>query len=405
MNFSLPSRYFKYSVISLFVVAILGTLMRYKIAFSFPYFDQKNLLHAHSYFAFTGWISHFLYCGLASIVLKYVSTKRYNLLITANLLCAAGMLISFVIQGYKAISIAFSTAAILVGILFAIQLISDWKKIKEVHPSRNWSIAAVLLNIIASAGPLFLAYMIFTHSTTHKTYLGSVYYYLHFQYSGWFFFASMAMAVESIKDKVQILNKYFLIFVLTVIPTFFLSILWANIPMWLYTITVAATFVQLIAWYHLLYKYFSHIKDYLKEHFPYWVRLLCYSAILAMSIKFLLQAVSVIPSLSQLVFGIRPIVIAYLHLVLLGVYTLFFLAYLVMNNYLELKPAVRNSAMAFLIGVMLNELFLAIQGFAAFFYIPIPHVNEMLLVAALILFSGSGALVGIQLRGRGRGKG
>ncbi len=396
MNNSIPTKYFKYSVISLFIVAVLGTLMRYKIAFSFPYFDQKNLLHAHSYFAFSGWISHFLYCGLASIILKHITTKRYNILITANLVCATGMLLSFVIKGYNITSIIFSTCGILVGVLFAIQLIGDWRKVKEKRPSKNWSIAAVVLNIIASAGPLFLAYMIFSHTTTHKTYLGSVYYYLHFQYSGWFFFASMAMIVERIQNKTSILNKYFLVFAITVIPTFFLSILWANLPMWLYAITVAATFVQLIAWYHLLYKYFKDVNHYLKENFPSWVRLLCYSAILAISIKFLLQAISVIPSLSQLVFGIRPIVIAYLHLVLLGVYTLFFLAYLVMNNYLKQKPIIKKATMAFLTGVILNELLLGIQGFAAFFYIPIPYVNLLLLLAALVLLISAGTLMASQ---------
>ncbi|HMY83497.1 MAG TPA: hypothetical protein PLC76_08790 [Saprospiraceae bacterium] len=396
MNNSIPTKYFRYSVISLFIVAVLGTLMRYKIAFSFPYFDQKNLLHAHSYFAFSGWISHFLYCGLASIILKYITTKRYNILITANLVCATGMLVSFAIKGYNITSIIFSTCGILVGLLFAIQLIGDWRKVKEEHPSKNWSIAAVALNIIASAGPLFLAYMIFSHTTTHKTYLGSVYYYLHFQYSGWFFFASMAMIVDRIQNKTSILNKYFLVFAITVIPTFFLSILWANLPMWLYAITVAATFVQLIAWYHLLYKYFKDVNHYLKENFPSWVRLLCYSAILAISIKFLLQAISVIPSLSQLVFGIRPIVIAYLHLVLLGVYTLFFLAYLVMNNYLKQKPIIKKATMAFLTGVILNELLLGIQGFAAFFYIPIPYVNLLLLLAALVLLISAGTLMASQ---------
>ncbi len=396
MNNSIPTKYFRYSVISLFIVAVLGTLMRYKIAFSFPYFDQKNLLHAHSYFAFSGWISHFLYCGLASIILKYITTKRYNILITANLVCATGMLVSFAIKGYNITSIIFSTCGILVGLLFAIQLIGDWRKVKEEHPSKNWSIAAVVLNIIASAGPLFLAYMIFSHTTTHKTYLGSVYYYLHFQYSGWFFFASMAMIVDRIQNKTSILNKYFLVFAITVIPTFFLSILWANLPMWLYAITVAATFVQLIAWYHLLYKYFKDVNHYLKENFPSWVRLLCYSAILAISIKFLLQAISVIPSLSQLVFGIRPIVIAYLHLVLLGVYTLFFLAYLVMNNYLKQKPIIKKATMAFLTGVILNELLLGIQGFAAFFYIPIPYVNLLLLLAALVLLISAGTLMASQ---------
>ena len=58
-------KFIKISFLNLLIVAILGTLMRYKIEFEFPYFDQKNIQHAHSHFAFTGWISHTLYTLIA----------------------------------------------------------------------------------------------------------------------------------------------------------------------------------------------------------------------------------------------------------------------------------------------------------------------------------------------------
>lgn len=397
MNTTLSQKYFKYSVISLLIVAILGTLMRYKIAYSLPIFEQKNLLHAHSHFAFSGWISHILYCGMASIILKHVYSRRYDILIIANLIFSVGMLIAFTIQGYKMISIMFSTATILISILFAIQFIIDWRKISGYHPSRSWSIAAVLLNVLAAGGPLFLAYMIMTKTTNHNNYLGSVYYYLHFEYNGWFFFAAIAMIVQNLKSRLKLLEKHFVFLVIASVPTFFLSILWANIPTWLFVVTIACTFLQFGVWIQMLKVYFPQIKTYLISNYPQWVSLLCYTAILAITIKFLLQSISVIPSLSQLVFGIRPIIIAYLHLVLLGVYSLFLISYLVIKNYVTVNTTFRNGAMVFLIGVLLNELLLGIQGFAAFAYIPISHVNDMLFGVAVILFTGAAMLVVSQL--------
>jgi hypothetical protein len=50
----------QFSVINLLIVALLGVLMRYKIGFAFPHFNQKYLQESHSHFAFIGWISHTL---------------------------------------------------------------------------------------------------------------------------------------------------------------------------------------------------------------------------------------------------------------------------------------------------------------------------------------------------------
>ena len=114
----------KTSIINLLLVAILGLLMRYKIGFEFPFLDQKHLQHSHSHFAFSGWISHtlmvlmigFLEYKIKKTEIQFI--KKYNLLLITNLICSYGMLISFIIQGYGAISILFSTSSIVIACVF-----------------------------------------------------------------------------------------------------------------------------------------------------------------------------------------------------------------------------------------------------------------------------------------------
>lgn len=395
MNATLGKRWFLIGFISLTIVAIYGTLMRYKIAFDFPFFQQKHLLHAHSHFAFSGWISHILYSGLALFIMPYLSFSRqklYRILVNLNLVCAFGMLVFFTIQGYKFSSIAFSTLTIFIAIAFSILFIKDSKKLPVNHPSRRWGIVGLLLNILSSAGPFTLAYITMTKLNNSELYLGSVYYYLHFQYSGWFFFGSMALIVKLLPENFPSLKPYFWIFTSTAVPTFVLSILWAHPPMWLYIITVLATLTQTLAWMHLMYKGLTFFKHY-PQKYPKWIVVFLFFSAFAITLKFLLQSLSVIPSLSHLVFGLRPIVIAYLHLVLLGVYSIFIISYCFIKNYIRASKFAIASAIVFIIGVFLNELFLAIQGFAAFAYIPIPHINELLLLAAFVLLFGAALIV------------
>ena len=59
MQFSLQ-RWIRISLFNLLLVASIGVILRYKIAFALPFIDQKHLLHGHSHFAFAGWISQAL---------------------------------------------------------------------------------------------------------------------------------------------------------------------------------------------------------------------------------------------------------------------------------------------------------------------------------------------------------
>jgi hypothetical protein len=116
-----------------------------------------------------------------------------------------------------------------------------------------------------------------------------------------------------------------------------------------------------------------------------WLLLL---SLTACTIKIALQQFSVIPFLSTLAFGFRPIVIGYLHLVLLGVITLFLVGYIVSTRLIAAGKITMYGIVIFVAGIFLNELLLMTQGVGAISDVMIPNLNIALFIVALIMFSG-----------------
>lgn len=385
----------KFSLINLCIVAFLGVVMRYKIGFEFPYFNQKNILHSHSHFAFSGWITH----TLMTLMVYYLQDKitnfqihKYKTILIVNLICSYGMLIFFVLQGYAMISIFFSTTSILASYAFGYFYIKDLKKLDSDLAAINWFKAAAIFNIISSFGTFYLAYMMASKNVIQDLYLSSIYYFLHFQYNGWFFFACMGLFFAFLKLKKSdhsFYNTSFKLFTIACVPAYILSILWLKIPIWVYAITAMAAIVQVFAWFKLLLILIRSKKDFIKNSAPLLRYILVFVCV-ALSIKFILQLGSTAPFLSQLAFGFRPIVIAYLHLVLLAVISLFLLFYIYANHLLLISKNIKIGLLLFTIGVFLNESVLALQGIAAFSYTLIPYVNELLFFVALLLLFGIG---------------
>ena len=111
-------------------------------------------------------------------------------------------------------------------------------------------------------------------------------------------------------------------------------------------------------------------------------------SLVALTIKLLLQMGSTIPSLSTLAFGFRPIVIGYLHLVLLGVVSLFILGYSMSVGLLAETKRAKTGVTVFIAGIILNELALMVQGATAMGYVVVPYINETLLGIAVVMFAG-----------------
>jgi hypothetical protein len=302
---------------------------------------------------------------------------------------AIGMLISFTIQGYGVISIIFSSASIITSIFLVVELYNK-SNLSQKTAGTLWYKASFLWFIVSTVGTFWLIIMMIQKNIPQHAYLSSIYGYLHFQYNGWFFFACTGILLQFLeKNELLVeqhsLKKSWLILSLTCIPAYGLSILWLNLPIYLYTIVAIAATFQLLGWIHLLKQ--IHVKAFLirlsKIQKTLLVALVC-----TVSLKFTLQSLSVIPAVSQLAFGIRPIVIAYLHLVLLGIISLFIIFQATLENWIKQGSVVIAGIIIFLSGFLLNEVTLASQGITSFFYILIPQIEAILFFASILLVTG-----------------
>lgn len=387
-------RWLKICLVNLLIVAALGVTLRYKILFPLPFIDQKHLLHGHSHFAFAGWITQALMALLVSYLVKQqlpVSLKKYNTLLYANLITAYGMLIAFPIEGYGLFSIIFSTAAIFISYAFAIIYWYDLNKLDKRSAAHAWFKAAVLFNALASIGAFALTIMMINKVVHQNWYLAAEYFYLHFQYNGWFFFACMGLLTAFVSRNTSShteLKNIFRLFAFAAGPAYFLSALWMNIPLWVYILVILAAVAQVAGWIwyiRLMRKNWQLLKPKLSVTSRY---VLSCSAV-ALCVKLLLQLGSTIPSLSDLAFGFRPIVVGYLHLVLLGVISLFILGSMFSEDHFQQSKTAITGVFVFTGAVILNEVLLMIQGVAAITYTSVPFINEFLFVTSLCLFTGA----------------
>ncbi len=384
------SKWTRISLSSLAIVALLGCLMRYKIAYALPWLPQKNVLNAHSHFAFAGWLSQILMV----LMVRYLKRRngaldlgKYNRIFWANMITAWGMLLTFPVEGYGPVSILFSTLSIAVSYVFAGVYWRDLNRLPQKHISHSWFKAALLWNIISAGGPFMLSYMMMNHIAQEHWYLGAIYFFLHFQYNGWFFFACAGLLFAGNTQKEALLKPVFYALAIACLPAYLLSVLWAHLPASAYAAAVLAVLLQLLGWGGILFLAYRGRIPAL-QNISSKVRLLFWFAAIAGTVKFILQAGSLHPILARLAFGFRPIVIAYLHLVLLGLLTLFLLAYL-KHTGLILKGGLRRKGLIiFVSGIVLQEVLLLMQGVWAINYHSLPHMNEALFGSALVMFTG-----------------
>jgi hypothetical protein len=397
-NNNAARKWIRIALINLFIVALLGVIMRYKIAYSLPFIDQKNFLHAHSHFAFAGWITQALMTLMVAYLAKHSSQdifKKYRWLLWCNLISAYGMLLSFAWEGYGIVSIIFSTLSIFISYAFTFIFWKGLNKQETRNVTHLWFKAALIFNVISSFGAFSLSYLMANNISHPNWYLASIYFYLHFQYNGWFFFGCVGLLNEHLSNSgiaFSIRRKSFWLFAAACIPAYFLSALWLPIPLWVYIIVALASLAQLLGWV-ILVKQMIIKKSLLFKDINVQTRWILILSGIALSIKLLLQGVSTIPSLSQFAFGFRPVVIGYLHLVLLGVITLFIIAYSKMKNVIYTNRTGNYGIIIFISGIILNELFLLIQGSSYMVFIGVPYINQLLLAAAVCMFVGLALLV------------
>lgn len=388
----------RFSVFNFLLVAVLGVLMRYKIAYSLPIVDQKHVQEAHSHFAFYGWITQIIYVLIIRYlhgILSEQQLKKYHTLLVVNAISAFVMIPSFIYNGYYWLSIAASTAALLTSFVFFFFLLMDLKGKQDL--AKPWFIGGLFFAVISSAGVFGLSYMMSSGNMTQNLYLGSTYYYLHFQYNGFFIFSCIGFLFHSLKEiGAEISEKdnkiiFWLMFVGCVIG-FGLSVLWIKMPLWIFIAIILGTIAQTV----------GAVKLYLvlKKNWPKLV--LNFSALqrfvlmyvgFAFFAKIVLQLGSTIPALSQFAFGFRNVVIAYLHLILLMCVSAFLINQILATNVFKITKPVTTGLKLLLLGIFLNEAVLGLMGIFSIKYISIPYTPQILLAVSLLMLVSLGIML------------
>ena len=388
----------KFSVFNFFLVALLGVIMRYKILYSLPFLDQKHLQEAHSHFAFYGWITNVLYVLIVNYISKVnplVQLKKYEYLIMINLAASFAMLGAFMYGGYFWASIAASTAALLTSFVFCYFFVKDARKIQDV--SKIWFLAGLFFAVISSVGVFNLAYMMSSKNISQDIYLASEYYFLHFQYNGFFIFSCIGLLLYSLKEAGSPISErtnrlmFWLMFFGCLVGVG-LSVLWMKLPVFIFALIVLTTIGQTASAVML----FGFVRKSWTNLVLKWSAMQRFVLIyvgFAFAVKIALQLGSNIPALNQFAFGFRNVVIAYLHLVLLMCIATFLLNQILATNYFTVTKTLLLGLKMFLLGIFLNELMLGLMGIFSIKYISIPYANHFLLYFSLLIFVALGIIL------------
>lgn len=354
----LQKRLLSICLFNFFLLSLLGLLLRAYPIHSIPFFTYKNLLHAHSHFAFGGWVTPVLiYLTLRFFPDVQTNSTYYHWrnIITLLLVSAYGMLLSFPFQGYGVVSIVFSTLSIAAGFYAGI-IIRAAVKPKFFLSSSSFLQAGFLYFALSAIGPFATAPLIALGKAGTPLYYNAIYFYLHFQYNGFFTFIVLAVVYKIIERR-KSFNHGKLVFRLmnmACIPAYALSILWTQPSILLNITGGVAALLQLTAIFFLL-------KDIKGLEWGKGIqRRLFQISIFAFIVKSLLQLLSALPLVADLAYQNRNFVIAYLHLVLIGFISVF--VFSVIARSISYGRLLHNGILAFLFAFISTELLLVFQA-------------------------------------------
>jgi hypothetical protein len=402
-HFKKFQRWAALSLLNFCIVAVLGILLRYKIAFSLPLINYNYILEAHSHFAFSGWVSTAVFTALVYILaqsgfpVNKIYTYQFYLLQTASY----GMLLAFSIKGYGWLSIFFSLVFILFSWWFAFQYWKDVSRSELSIAVRRSSKAALFFLVLSGTGILVLFYLQYHRIDSPEFYFNALYLFLHFQYNGWFSFGVMALFFHVLDYLKTTGNEvgwtvFFRLMLGACIPAYFLSLLWMSPPSWVFAVAAMAGILQLSA---LVVLFFILIKSRIK-----WTRLNLQTKLMwglsltSFLIKLILQACSVIPVLGRLAFGFRPVIIAYLHLVMLGFISFFLIGFFIRERlFHDSSRTWKMGLLIFVAGVLIMEFLLFIQALSAINNSSMSFTT-ILFITATILLAGLSLMLTAQLK-------
>ncbi|MFL0353742.1 hypothetical protein [Xanthomarina sp. GH4-25] len=377
-------------LINFFIAALLGLALRYTYLSPIS-FNYRYLTHAHSHIAMLGWV----YLMLYTLFVRYFIPEKkpvYTTLFWVTQIAVVGMLLSFPFQGYAAISITFSTLHILCSYYF-FRLI--WKNHETQSIVTKLLLkASLLFMLISTLGVWCLGPAVGILGQASAFYQIAIQFFLHFQFNGWFLIAVLAVLFHKlqIKDSKEF-QLFFKLLISSSILTFALPVNWFAphvVLLWINGLGVLLLMASLHVFLKLIKPRLKTMMNASSNNLKFilWFALFCFI------LKIVLQSLSLIPEISNMAFQHRNLVIGFIHLTMLGVISGFLFVFILQSQLVTQNKNLTLSMFVFVLGFLLTELILIIQGCLFYFGIGLlPNYYVLLFFSSILLPLGIVGLI------------
>ena len=301
------------------------------------------------------------------------------------------MLVTFPFMGYAFPSIFFSTAHMLFSLVFVILFFRHTSK-SSLH-ARFFRTGLVFM-LISGLGPLALGPIIVFSSRETPLYDMAIYFYLHFQYNGWFTMAVFGLLCKLMEDfgipiKSEIGKTIYRLLVYSIILTLALSAIGFDNSRFVRIVGLIGAAIQI--WAGFLFLKIVFIKNQLIKYInDGLVKWLFGISLFSWLLKIMMQMLSGLPVISDFVYMSRDAIIMYLHLSFLGFTTCFVLGLLLIKNHLfALNSISRIGFFIFVVGIVAMEIGIGLKSLPQYLNLKIlQFLNHLLFIDSILIFVG-----------------
>lgn len=351
------------SLCNFLVAALMGVLLRAAFVWEISWMDYRYMLHGHSHVALLGWLylGFFLLIHEQLIPLEKSRKFIYSILFWTTQFTVLGMAVTFPLQGYAGFSIFFATLHILSSYLMVFHV---WRDHDRSNPQVTLLLKTALVFLVLSTmGVWTLAAIMATGGKAGLLYQVAIQFYLHFQFNGWLLFILLALLVKRLsKDlSTNYFQLLFRILLFSQILTFSLVIFWAYQSYWAYLVHGIGAVLQFIAGAVIIY-HFINAGSSLSRQKSSWP--FAKLAVIVVGVRVLFELLLISPNLAEMATVLRPIIIGFIHLNMLGLFSAYLLFVLYPAERGEKSNSwLQGSVLFFYMGFIGSELYLFLQGF------------------------------------------
>ncbi len=373
-NFNYP----QLAMFNFIVLSVFGVLLRYLQLYDIPLINYQFILHAHSHFAFSGWMFFTIALLIGLLCNNGKINSRFKTVLVLAIISAYGMLASFSLEGYKLVSIGFSTLFVLVTFRFT-YLVLKGDLLKERVNATAYKLirGGLILLCLSALGPFALGPLAACGLKNTSYYQDAIYFYLHFQMNGFMLMAALGLLASTLRATPLPGNtaRWLLLFIYSTLPLYFIFTLWGKPDTVLWVLAAIGSGLNLLSWLALCIHFrrswsgFSFLEK---------------AALIALTIKCVLQVSICIPAIGEWTFLNRNLIIGYIHLLTLGIIMPLLIGQFTRNGFFNVVKTlvVAGRTYVFLVVGYLGLLFT--QPLLTVFNIAIPYYQDLLFLCSVL---------------------